>query len=149
MPFLLFVCTANLMRSPLAQAAAQKVINERGLQAKFRLESAGTWAKNGAAILPQTLEMAQKLNLPGLENHQAREISLSLMQQADQVIVMTQNQREALQVEFGAFKAKIILMSEWGRAGKFDIPDPAQGSESLENVAQLIVRLSERAAYPV
>lgn len=147
MRFLLFVCTANLIRSPLAQAAAQKIVQERGLQSAYRIESAGTWAKNGGDILPATLAMAQKLGLPGLESHRSREIHADLMQAASQVIVMTQNQREALLVEFSAQRQKIMLLSEWGRAGKFDIPDPAEGLDSLEAVAQLIVRLCSRAEY--
>ncbi|GAB4501107.1 MAG: hypothetical protein Fur0035_06480 [Anaerolineales bacterium] len=143
MPYLLFVCTANLIRSPLAQAAAQKVINERGLQAQYRLESAGTWAQSGAEILPQTLAMAQKFGLPGLENHRAREINAAMLRQADQVIVMTKNQREAILAEFPWAKEKILLMSEWGGDGCYDIPDPALGQSGMEEVTRLIMTLAQ------
>lgn len=145
MTFLLFVCTANLIRSPLAQAAAQKIVNERGLGAQYRLESAGTWAENGVEILPETLQMARKFELPGLENHRAREVSAELLRQADQVIVMTSNHREALTAEFAWAAPKILLMSEWGADGRYDIPDPAAGQASMEEVARLIVTLAQKS----
>jgi len=141
----LFVCTANLIRSPLAQAAAQKVINERGLTAQYRIESAGTWAQDGREILPQTLAAAQKFDLPGLENHRSREISADLLRQADQVIVMTQNQREAILAEFPWAGDKLLLMSAWGGDGMYDIPDPSLGAISMDDAARLIVALAQKS----
>lgn len=144
MTFLLFVCTANLIRSPLAQAAAQKVIDERGLSAQYRLESAGTWAQNGREILPQTLTIAQKFGLPGLENHRSREINAELLRLADQVIVMTGHQREAILAEFPWAGEKTLLMSEWGGDSVYDIPDPALGAVSMEEAARQIVALAQK-----
>lgn len=43
----LFVCHANLCRSPLAHGILQHYVDARGLAARFRIDSAGTWAAEG------------------------------------------------------------------------------------------------------
>lgn len=40
----LFVCLGNICRSPLAEGAFRKLIRERGLEARFEVDSAGTGA---------------------------------------------------------------------------------------------------------
>ncbi|MGB9521787.1 MAG: low molecular weight phosphatase family protein, partial [Anaerolineales bacterium] len=45
MPSVLFVCTANQCRSPLAQGLFQLALN--GQLSGWRIDSAGTWAVNG------------------------------------------------------------------------------------------------------
>ena len=52
----LFVCHANVCRSPLAHGVFVHRVAERGLQARFEVDSAGTWAADG--ILPHSSSVA-------------------------------------------------------------------------------------------
>lgn len=42
MPSLLFVCTANICRSPMAEAALRQMLADRGIAPQFEIDSAGT-----------------------------------------------------------------------------------------------------------
>ena len=44
----LFVCHANICRSPLAEGIFRHLVAERGLTDRFEIDSAGTWAPDGA-----------------------------------------------------------------------------------------------------
>jgi protein-tyrosine phosphatase len=44
---ILFVCTGNICRSPLAQGLMEQALAERGLAERFRVDSAGTHAHVG------------------------------------------------------------------------------------------------------
>lgn len=52
----LFVCHANICRSPLAEAIFRRLVAERELLDAFLIDSAGTWAPDGAP--PHELSVA-------------------------------------------------------------------------------------------
>ena len=61
---ILFVCTANIARSPMAEALFNKKMSELGLTDQYRANSAGTWARNGnlAAAEGQKVMQARGLD---------------------------------------------------------------------------------------
>jgi protein-tyrosine-phosphatase len=65
----LFVCTANTYRSPMAQAIFDTMAEDEGL--RFRTESAGTKALEGTAIVENAAAALEEAGIyPGL--HSAR-----------------------------------------------------------------------------
>ena len=66
---ILFVCTGNTCRSPMAEFVFKKMTNERGLGDKFFVVSRATsdeeiWAGVGNPIHRGTLEIFKKYNIP-------------------------------------------------------------------------------------
>lgn len=55
----LFVCHANLCRSPLAHAILVQRASEAGLSPRFEVDSAGTWAEQGQAPHPRSVAVAR------------------------------------------------------------------------------------------
>ena len=51
MPSVLFVCTANRCRSPMAMAIFREKVNKDIAGASWRIESAGTWTQRGLPTL--------------------------------------------------------------------------------------------------
>lgn len=45
MPSVLFVCTANMCRSPMAMVLFRRRLDQAGLASGWRVESAGAWAR--------------------------------------------------------------------------------------------------------
>jgi protein-tyrosine phosphatase len=60
----LFVCHANICRSPLAEAVFRHLVSQRGLQARFHIDSAGTWAPDGARPHEHSVAVAERHGIP-------------------------------------------------------------------------------------
>lgn len=91
---ILFVCSGNTCRSPLAAALFARYLTDIP-DARFRVESAGVAARNGAPA-------SEGAYLVGLEHgldlgaHRARLLTPEIAARADLVLTMTQAQAERL-----------------------------------------------------
>ncbi len=118
----LFVCTGNVCRSPMAAALFNEHARRIGEDGGFTATSAGTWALEEQCASGHVLTVMAQRGLD-LSGHRARTVTRGMLAESDVVIVMTRNHREALAAEFPGFRHKIHLMSEM--AGKqYDIADP-------------------------
>jgi len=142
----LFVCTGNLCRSPLAAAlfgaalARRCGVPPRDLLARGRaVLSAGTAAVAGHPATPETVEAARVRGLD-LRSHRSRTLTPGLLDSADRVFVMERSQRETI-LEFSAGDArKVALLDPDGG----DIPDPfGRGPEAYARAAALLERAVE------
>lgn len=124
MPAVLFVCTANQFRSPLAAACFARKYESLGWQSDWRVASAGTWALPDSPALPSAVQAAYRLGL-SLTAHRSLPISAQLVSVQDLILVMEAGQKEALQTEFSLFRHRVFLLSEVVDGRKEDVPDPA------------------------
>jgi protein arginine phosphatase len=127
MPSVLFVCTANRFRSPLAAAIFKKSLEEKGVARSWQVGSAGTWATPGQPALPSVLEAARDLGLD-LSGHRAARLDAGMLRSYDLILVMQASQKEALQSEFPALYEHIYLLSHVLERRTYDFPD-VSGSE--------------------
>lgn len=145
-PLILFVCTGNICRSPMAAALLAAFAEKQAHEAQFLVESAGTWGVDGqpASSNSQLVMTRQGLTLEG---HRARTITPELADAATLIIVMTRDHKYALSAEFPAARPKIHLMSELVNL-EYDITDPYGGPlEGYELCANDLAALIERG-YP-
>ena len=112
MPSVLFVCTANQFRSPIAAACFLKHIEREALDTKWKVESAGTWTESGMHAPGIALQVARSLGLDGLESHLTRQVEQDLLDQFDLVIVMEKGHKEAIYTEFPSARQRLYLLSE-------------------------------------
>ena len=123
MPSVLFVCSANICRSPMAMAIFQsRVAREPG---RWLVESAGTWAPEGApaSVISQMVLAERGLDL---SNHRSRRVSREIINSFDLVLTMEDGHKEALQIEFPEMAERIYLLSEMIGL-KYNIADPMGG----------------------
>ncbi len=139
MPSIIFVCTANRFRSPIAAAALRKELQQHKTPGDWQVLSAGTWTSEG---MPAAFEAMRAAALLGLDisTHSSREISAELVKAADLILVMEQGHKEALQAEFPRSAHKVHLLSEAATGVAYDIQDPAS-SAAAEDVPGEIVEL--------
>ncbi|GAB4148170.1 MAG: low molecular weight protein arginine phosphatase [Candidatus Promineifilaceae bacterium] len=127
MPHILFVCTANICRSPVAEALLrQKLAAHPDLDDSWTVSSAGTWALVGS---PPSLFSQQLLQDRGLDISQKRAqmVTRHLLQEADLILCMSAGHLEALRQEFPESTAKLFLLSEMVGL-HYSIADPYGGS---------------------
>lgn len=136
MPCVLFVCTANQFRSPLCAAIFEKLLHENGVAEGWAVKSAGTWVSHTSKAHPTAIREANKIGLD-LTRHESHEITRSMIEETDLVVVMTQSQKEALQIEFPEEKKKMVMLTELSSGMITDIPDPAEiGFNDIEAIVR-------------
>lgn len=114
----LFVCTGNTCRSPLAALALLAELGEDA--ARVDVRSAGTAAHPGQAASEGSRRVAAEDGFD-LSGHRSRSVTASMARDADLVFVMTPTHRSALEA-LGVAGDQIHVMSEWPGTGQPDLP---------------------------
>jgi protein-tyrosine phosphatase len=128
---ILFVCTGNICRSPMAEGVLRQRIPE------LVVYSAGLHAITGAHVDSFAVDVVRARGVD-IRGHRARSISGWMIDHADLVLAMDLAQESALFLKYPAFNYKIRRL---GEHGDFDIPDPHQkGKQAFFGALSLITR---------
>lgn len=104
---LLFVCTANRVRSPFAEALARNIVDSGRLP--VQVASAGTEATSAPAVV-NMVEVAAKFGVD-LSGHRSRRVDVDLTSTADLIVTMTGEQViEVVGVDPDATRRTITLV---------------------------------------
>lgn len=127
---ILFVCTGNTCRSPMAAALLRQLLNERGGEFRnIRVSSAGLYAHPGASASPEAIETMRGYGLD-LSNHLARELAREELAAADLILTMTNAQKNQIIKVYPAVKDRVYVLREYvygkDAAGEaqWDVLDP-------------------------
>jgi len=118
---LLFVCTGNTCRSPMAEGLLKHLLGpDRG----WEISSAGVCAVNGLPANPCAVEALRELGLD-LSGHRSRHLSPELIDEADLLVTMTGGHRRAITAIAPESAGKVFLLKSFGVAQcAADIYDP-------------------------
>lgn len=133
----LFVCTGNTCRSPMAEGMFRSAL-ENGENVVV-LGSAGVAASSGAAESPDTREVLRERGI-ALDGFQSRMVDEEMMREATHVFCMTRSHLDMLRMLYPEFQDRYYLMCDFveidGRVGR-DVPDPiGMGRMAYEEVAE-------------
>jgi protein-tyrosine phosphatase len=139
-PRVLFVCTGNICRSPMAAALLFRHLqkSESDWQT-WHVDSAGTWATPGQNATSEAQQVMKDMGLD-ISEHRSRLVTAELMEPFNLILTMESGQKEALKVEFPKYARRIYMLSEM--VGEQDpIRDPTGGTlNDYVSVADLIDR---------
>lgn len=126
---ILFVCTGNTCRSPMAEAIARHALAQHGaVQIPTRVASAGVSAYEGD---PMTREAREALEALGVDagTHRASHLTRQMLQEASVVFAMTKAHaaRARELASDPALASKVVLLDPQGA----DIEDPIGGPLEL------------------
>jgi glycine hydroxymethyltransferase len=115
----LFVCTGNVCRSPMAEGLFRKLVAERK---DIAIQSAGLSAGRG---LPASQHAILALSEEGVDlmNFRSKPVSEELVRQATHIFVMTRDHKRLLELFFPEAGEKTYLLREF-EPGSPDVPDP-------------------------
>ncbi|MBM7866553.1 low molecular weight protein arginine phosphatase [Heliobacterium gestii] len=119
---LLFVCTGNTCRSPMAQVIAEAILAEMGQGERIRVASAGVSAWPGAPASTQARNVMAGRGLD-LETHGATPLNERLIGEADMVLTMTGSHRDRVVQMAPEAAAKVFTLKGYA-GGSGDIADP-------------------------
>lgn len=106
---ILFVCTANICRSPMAAGIFDALAGDMRLD--LRSESAGVAALVGEPAAPHAVRAVDEMGID-IRGHRARQVDRAMVQAADLVLAMTSQHAQTLQRNFPEFRKKIQTLPE-------------------------------------
>jgi protein-tyrosine-phosphatase len=145
MPHIVFVCTGNICRSPMAEGVMRHKFKEEGRH-DMTVSSMGIHGLNGYSAT----EYAQKVCVEDgidISHHKARYLVGDELQMADLILCMETVHKKFIQTFFPWLHKKVFLLGAWPekQTRKSGIKDPMGGSyEKYQKVYNLIKTHIER-----
>ena len=139
MSHILFVCTGNICRSPMAAGLLRAGLLEAGLSAACTVESAGIHAVVGAPATARASKVAASYRAD-ISAHAARTFETRDFQRFELIIAMDSGHLDFLrQVRPASYTGEVTLLSAAQGERKLEIADPyGRSSRAYERAARLI-----------
>jgi len=148
---ILFVCTGNICRSPMAEGLFRHAVKGRG---DYRVVSAGVGAINGQAPSTHAVTALKQLGID-ITGQRSRMLTSAMVQVADYIFGMTRGHVEAVTLLYPQAEEKAFVLREFDDTLDFwekDIADPIGGNlevylncrDQIEQGIQSMLRFVEQ-----
>lgn len=114
---ILFVCTGNTCRSPMAEGLFKKFISDKKIE-NIECSSAGLFAMTGDEVSQNSVEACERFGVD-ISSHRARRITAYILDETDKFVCMTKEHAASLSLYVPS--EKIIVLGD-------GIPDPYGGN---------------------
>ncbi len=139
MALILIVCTANICRSPVAEALLRDRLQKQGLE-DWVVASAGTWAQYGQPASTFSVEVLAEQGLD-ISGHTSQPVDEPLLAKADLILCLAEGHAEALKAEFPHLASNVFLLTEMS-GEPYSVYDPyGEPRISYERMVAEITRL--------
>ncbi len=154
---ILFVCTGNTCRSPMAEGILKKMLKEGNID-QIQVSSAGTNSWGGCPTSLSALEIGASSGID-LKAHLSRKLTRQMLEEADLVLVMSRDHLDHIKEMNENLIAKSFLLKafpEKSEEKSFWIKDPIGGTrddyrrcfldlnESIKRILPELIRLAKK-----
>lgn len=124
---LIFVCTGNICRSPLAKVYADHALQQAGMVDRFVTDSVGTHAYHqGQPADPRSIRVAEEFEL-NLGKHAARRIQPTDFQAEFLLVMDHYNLQNLRRIAPPERLGRVRLLMAFAGQPKQEVPDPYTG----------------------
>ena len=122
----LFVCTANTCRSPMAEA----IFNKLNTDNNYKVGSAGIATVPGSMVTKSSVALVEKELAFDIKDRKAVQIKKSLLEDADLVLTMTDYSKEYIKEYYPVYEGKTFTLPEYVGV-KGEVLDPYGGTNTI------------------
>lgn len=146
---ILFVCTGNTCRSPMAAALFSRLAAQKLRGHEYEAVSAGLSAMDNVPASRNAAKAMDKYPGADLSHHRSRLLNLSDIEGAFLVLTMCRSHKQQILSMHPEAYQKVYTLKEYAYGMAADIKDPFGGDESVyrqsaDEIAQAIEKLVEK-----
>lgn len=120
---LLFVCTGNICRSPMAEGIFNDLVRKNQKETDYLATSAGIFARDGQGASQEAVEAVKDMGID-ISRHSSQGVCEKLLEESDLVITMTNSHKDAIESKFFKYKDKVFAIYEYALDDEKDVNDP-------------------------
>lgn len=125
---ILFVCTGNTCRSPMAEGILRDIAKKSNLD--IEVSSAGIFAQDGGDISSNAIEVMKEIGID-ISSYKSKSIDEDALKNADVILTMGHSHKLFIEEKYEAYKDKVFTLLEYVYGFKSDIVDPYGGDLSI------------------
>lgn len=137
---IIFVCTGNTCRSPMAEGLFKKILQEQKKE-NILVSSAGLSVPVSAPASQNTITVMKEQGID-LQQHRAQQLTAAMLADADRIYVMTGQQQQILQALYPQFAKKIQQLSNAQISDPFG-QDVQAYRTCAEQIRQALIKIAE------
>lgn len=122
MKTILFVCSGNICRSPMAEGLLRRRLAADKRDGEFRVRSAGTWAMEGAPANASAVRVMAECGVD-ISRHRTHELTAEVVESAALILTMTAVHAQAIRRKWPQHAGKVHRLSEMA-GQQHDVEDP-------------------------
>ena len=103
---ILFVCTGNTCRSPMAEGLFKKMLAEKNID-NVTCSSAGLFAMTGDEVTPNSVKACERFGVD-ISSHRARRITSYILDETDKFVCMTPEHASSLSMYVPSEKVMVL-----------------------------------------
>ncbi len=135
---ILFVCSGNTCRSPLAEGLAKSILPDLASTTTL-ISSAGTSAMEGMPASTLSVIVADKAGID-ISGHRARLLDAARVRESDLIVTMGAKHRETVGVINPDALAYTFLLTDFDDELEGDVLDPIGGNEETYQETYALIR---------
>lgn len=128
---ILFVCTGNICRSPMAKYYLEKRLADKGISS-VEVDSAGIFALDNSASTPETQRIMEAAGAP-LSDHRSSPITLQKVRSADLILVMEHAHKTLIADRMPKMAHKVKLLGSYIKGEEEEVIDPYGSEKAVHN----------------